>query len=119
VESARGPWSAAPLVPGAGASGTQITTTSPADRRQMVGHWLTSDGETVDRALNNAVAAQPGWDALPAAGRAKILEYAADLLEGKLPEFVAMLVREAGKTLGDAVAEVREAVDFLRYYAQQ
>ncbi len=119
IAAAHGPWTAAPLVPGANNSGIQITTTSPVDRRQMVGHWLTSDAATVERALANAVAAQPAWDAAPAAGRAKILEHAADLLEARMPEFIALCMREAGKTLGDSVAEVREAVDFLRYYAQQ
>jgi RHH-type proline utilization regulon transcriptional repressor/proline dehydrogenase/delta 1-pyrroline-5-carboxylate dehydrogenase len=119
IDAARGPWNAAPLVPGSSNSGTQLTTTNPADRRQHVGHWLTSDAGTVDRALANAVVAQPAWDALPAVSRAKILEHAADLLEARSPEFIALCMREAGKTLGDGVAEVREAVDFCRYYAQQ
>ncbi|MBS0213611.1 MAG: bifunctional proline dehydrogenase/L-glutamate gamma-semialdehyde dehydrogenase PutA [Proteobacteria bacterium] len=119
IAAASGPWTAAPLVPGANTAGTQITTTSPADRKQMVGHWLTSDAATVERALANAAAAQADWDAVPAAGRAKLLEHAADLLEARLPEFLALCTREAGKTIPDGVAEVREAVDFLRYYAQQ
>jgi RHH-type proline utilization regulon transcriptional repressor/proline dehydrogenase/delta 1-pyrroline-5-carboxylate dehydrogenase len=85
----------------------------------MVGSWLTSDAATVEKALANAVAAQPDWDTMPTAGRAKILEHAADLLEARMPEFIALCVREAGKTIPDGVAEVREAVDFLRYYAQQ
>ena len=119
ISAAAGPWNAMPLVPDSSNSGTQITTTNPADRRQHVGHWLTSDGATVERALANAVAAQPAWDAVPAAGRAKILEHAADLLEARNAEFISMCMREAGKTIGDGVAEVREAVDFLRYYAQQ
>jgi RHH-type proline utilization regulon transcriptional repressor/proline dehydrogenase/delta 1-pyrroline-5-carboxylate dehydrogenase len=119
IAAARGPWTAAPLVPGASYSGTQLTTTNPADRRQHIGHWLASDAAMVERALANAVVAQPAWDAVPAAGRAKILEYAADLLEARSPEFIAMCMGEAGKTMGDGVAEVREAVDFCRYYAQQ
>ncbi|HEV2606975.1 MAG TPA: bifunctional proline dehydrogenase/L-glutamate gamma-semialdehyde dehydrogenase PutA, partial [Xanthomonadaceae bacterium] len=119
IAAARGPWTAAPLVPGANYSGTQITTTNPADRRQHIGHWLASDAAMVERALANAVAAQPAWDAVPAAGRAKILEYAADLLEARSPEFIALCMGEVGKTMGDGVAEVREAVDFCRYYAQQ
>ena len=71
----------------------------------------------MEKALANAVAAQPGWDALPAASRAKILEHTADLLEARRAEFIALCVREAGKTMSDAVAEVREAADFCRYYA--
>jgi RHH-type proline utilization regulon transcriptional repressor/proline dehydrogenase/delta 1-pyrroline-5-carboxylate dehydrogenase len=119
IGAATGPWNAAPLVPGANNSGTRLTTANPADRRQHVGHWLASDAATVERALANAVVEQPAWDAVPATGRAKILEHAADLLEARNAEFIAMCMREAGKTMSDGVAEVREAVDFLRYYAQQ
>ncbi|WP_155518997.1 aldehyde dehydrogenase family protein, partial [Xanthomonas euvesicatoria] len=67
----------------------------------------------------SAAAAQPAWNRTPAASRATILEHAADLLETRMPDFMAICVKEAGKTLPDAVAEVREAVDFLRYYAGQ
>ena len=59
------------------------------------------------------------WNATPAAARAATLRRAADALDARLPEFCALLVKEAHKTLGDCVAEVREAVDFLRYYAGQ
>ena len=114
-----GPWRAAPLVPGAVVSGDPRAVTSPADRRQVVGHWQPADAATVQRALANAASAQPGWDRTPAASRAAILEHAADLLEQRMPQFMALCVREAGKTLPDSVAEVREAVDFLRYYANQ
>jgi len=119
INAAVQPWSAAPLVPGAQVSGTPREVTNPADRREKVGTWLAADAATVERALANAVAAQPGWDALPAASRAKILEHAADLLQARMAQFMALCVKEAGKTLADGVAEVREAVDFLRYYAQQ
>ena len=112
-------WRAAPLVPGAQPGGMQIAVTNPADRRQTVGHWLPADEATVERALANAVTAQPRWDAIPAASRAAILEHAADLLEARLPQFIALCTREAGKSIPDGVAEVREAVDFLRYYAGQ
>jgi RHH-type proline utilization regulon transcriptional repressor/proline dehydrogenase/delta 1-pyrroline-5-carboxylate dehydrogenase len=63
--------------------------------------------------------AQPAWNATPLADRAAVLRRAADGLEARLPEFCALLVAEARKTPGDAVAEVREAVDFCRYYADQ
>jgi len=117
--TAIGQWRAAPLVPGANPTGELQPVTNPADRREVVGHWLPADAATVERALANAVAAQPGWDATPAASRAAILEHAADLLEARMPQFMAMCVKEAGKTIADSVAEVREAVDFLRYYALQ
>ena len=110
-------WSAAPLVPGATLTGEKQPVTDPSDRRRQIGTKQQADAATVERALNNAVAAQPGWDHLPAASRAKILEYAADLLEERRAEFVALLVREAGKTLPAAISEVREAADMCRYYA--
>ncbi|MBP6798330.1 MAG: bifunctional proline dehydrogenase/L-glutamate gamma-semialdehyde dehydrogenase PutA, partial [Luteimonas sp.] len=112
-------WRAGPLVPGASVAGPDIAVTNPADRRQRVGQWKAADAATVERALSNAVAAQPAWDATPAASRAAILEHAADLLEQRMPEFIALCTKEAGKTIPDGVAEVREAVDFLRYYAAQ
>ncbi len=118
-QAGAGTWSAAPLVPGATATGERIAVTNPADRREVVGHWQPADAATVERALANAVAAQPAWDAMPAASRAAILEHAADLMEERMPLFMAMCTKEAGKTLADGVAEVREAVDFLRYYALQ
>ncbi|MEN5062259.1 bifunctional proline dehydrogenase/L-glutamate gamma-semialdehyde dehydrogenase PutA [Luteimonas sp. TWI1416] len=119
IRSAPTTWTATPLVPGATATGTQTEVTNPADRRVRVGEWTAADTATVERALANAVAAQPGWDATPVASRAAILEHAADLLEQRMPQFIALCTREAGKTIPDGVAEVREAVDFLRYYAGQ
>lgn len=118
--TAAGPdgWQAAPLVPGASATGAKTAVTNPADRRQVVGHWQAADSATVEKALANAVTAQPGWNRTPAASRAAILENAADLLEARIATFMALCVKEAGKSLPDSVAEVREAVDFLRYYAK-
>jgi RHH-type proline utilization regulon transcriptional repressor/proline dehydrogenase/delta 1-pyrroline-5-carboxylate dehydrogenase len=110
-------WRATPLVPGATSREPVTEVTNPADRRVVIGTKQQADAATVSRALANAVAAQPEWDRLPAASRAKIMEYAADLLEARRAEFVALLVREAGKTLPAAVAEVREAADMCRYYA--
>lgn len=114
-----GPWQATALVPGAQPTGTAVTVTNPADRRQKVGSWTPADAATVERALANAVAAQPGWNATPAADRAAILEKAAGLLEAQTAKYMALCTAEAGKSLADGIAEVREAVDFLRYYAMQ
>ena len=112
-------WQATPLVPGAKPAGERIEVTNPADRREVVGRWQPADAATVETALRNAVAAQPGWNATPAASRAAILEHAADLMEQRMPAFIALCTKEAGKTIPDGVAEVREAVDFLRYYAAE
>ncbi|MFY8123317.1 MAG: bifunctional proline dehydrogenase/L-glutamate gamma-semialdehyde dehydrogenase PutA, partial [Silanimonas sp.] len=119
INAAVKPWSAQPLVPGASAFGATVKVTNPADRREAVGEYLAASEANVQQALANGVKAQPGWDALPAASRAVILEKAADLLEARTPEYMAMCVKEAGKSLSASVAEVREAVDFLRYYALQ
>ena len=114
-----GSWTAGPLVPGASPSGAFAEATNPADRREVVGRWQATDAITLEHALVNAVAAQPAWDATPASARAAILEHAASLLEARMPAYMAMCTKEAGKTLIDGIAEVREAVDFLRYYALQ
>jgi RHH-type proline utilization regulon transcriptional repressor/proline dehydrogenase/delta 1-pyrroline-5-carboxylate dehydrogenase len=119
VNAAVKSWTATPLVPGAALAGDRLDVTNPADRREKVGEWLPADAAMVELALKNAVAAQADWDRMPAVSRAKILEYAADQLEARMPEFIALCVKEAGKTLSDGVAEVREAVDFLRYYAKE
>ena len=110
-------WNATPLVPGAKSGEPPQDVTNPADRRIKIGTKQQADAATVERALTNATAAQPDWDHLPAASRAKILEHAADLLEQRRAEFVALCVREAGKTLPAAISEVREAADMCRYYA--
>ena len=73
----------------------------------------------VDAALARAAAAAPGWAATPARDRAACLLRAADAMEAAMPRLLGLIVREAGKSLPNAVAEVREAVDFLRYYAGQ
>jgi len=117
VNAKSGPWTATPLVPGATSAGATVQVTNPADRRQVVGSYVSADSATVEKALANAVAAQHGWDRLPAASRAAILEHAAEQLEARRGEFIALCVREAGKGLPDAIAEIREAADFLRYYA--
>ena len=119
INAAMKSWRAAPLVPGAPGNGPVAPVTNPADRREVVGEWQAADAGQVERAIVNAQAAHPGWDATPAASRAKILEHAADLMEARMPELIALCVKEAGKSIASSVSEVREAVDFCRYYAQQ
>src|SRR5205085_11452036 len=69
--------------------------------------------------VQRSLAAHPAWAATPVAQRAAILRSAAAAMEARLPQLCAVIVKEAFKTWGDAVAEVREAVDFLRYYANE
>ena len=118
MDAVSGPWRAVPRVAGKEASGGgERAVTDPADRRRVVGHVREAGTEAVGAALAAAVDAAPGWEATPAGDRAACLDRAADLLEGAGPELMALCVREAGKTIDDALAEVREAVDFCRYYA--
>ncbi|MGH8212674.1 MAG: bifunctional proline dehydrogenase/L-glutamate gamma-semialdehyde dehydrogenase PutA, partial [Rhodanobacteraceae bacterium] len=117
INAPHAPWTAQPLVPGANTSESERDVTNPADRRVVVGRSRNADAPTIERALGNAIAAQEGWDTLPAANRAMILERAADLLEQRRGEFIALCVREAGKTIPAAISEVREAADMCRYYA--
>jgi RHH-type proline utilization regulon transcriptional repressor/proline dehydrogenase/delta 1-pyrroline-5-carboxylate dehydrogenase len=92
---------------------------NPADRRDLVGQVVEATDATVEAALAQAVAAAPAWAATAPADRAAMLERAADLMEARMDALLGPIVREAGKSLPNAVGEVREAVDFLRYYAAQ
>ena len=100
-------------------SGDPVTLGNPADRRDIVGTLRFATASAVRSALDTASARQADWDATPASERAACLERAADLLEERRDLLLGLLVREAGKTLGDALAEIREAADFCRYYAAE
>jgi RHH-type proline utilization regulon transcriptional repressor/proline dehydrogenase/delta 1-pyrroline-5-carboxylate dehydrogenase len=119
VPGGGGPLSAAPLLGDGVAAGEAREVRNPADRRDLVGRVVEATPETVDAALAQAVAAAPLWAGTPPAERAARLERAADLMEERMPALLGPIVREAGKSLPNAVSEVREAVDFLRYYAAQ
>jgi len=112
-------WIAAPIVGGKVFAGKQKSSLNPVDNHQTVGLIHEADADTIRKAVDIAAAAQPNWDMTPAAERARILRRAADLFEEHAAELMALCVREAGKTIPDAVSEVREAVDFLRYYAER
>lgn len=111
------PWQAGPLVGGESLDGPETPVTDPADRRREVGMVIAASPAQVDAALAQAARAAADWSATPVEERAVCLEQAAAALEERRAEFMALLVREAGKTLPEALAEVREAVDFCRYYA--
>ncbi|HEV2112317.1 MAG TPA: bifunctional proline dehydrogenase/L-glutamate gamma-semialdehyde dehydrogenase PutA [Gammaproteobacteria bacterium] len=112
-------WSAAPIVGGKVLPGKEKPSLNPVDNRETVGMIREADADAIRQAVDVAVAAQPAWDMTPAAERARILRKAADLFEEHHAELMALCVREAGKSIPDAVSEVREAVDFLRYYAER
>ncbi|WP_429165938.1 trifunctional transcriptional regulator/proline dehydrogenase/L-glutamate gamma-semialdehyde dehydrogenase [Aeromonas rivipollensis] len=92
---------------------------NPADHRDVVGQVNEATVELVDKALASALSSGQIWQSTPPAERAAVLERAADLMESELQPLMGLLVRESGKTFANAIAEVREAVDFLRYYAAQ
>jgi RHH-type proline utilization regulon transcriptional repressor/proline dehydrogenase/delta 1-pyrroline-5-carboxylate dehydrogenase len=97
--------------------GLPLPLRNPADRRQVIAEWLPFEPGQVPDVVAAAVGSFERWSATPVESRAAILERAADRLEAARPLFVRALIAEAGKTVPDAIAEVREAVDFLRYYA--
>jgi len=113
------PRAASLLYDGAAGSGAAQPIANPADRRQVIGDWLPLQPGRVADAVAAAAAAYPRWNATPVESRAAILERAAERLEARRAEFMRLLILEAGKTVPDALAEVREATDFLRYYAAQ
>ncbi len=121
VESAATLWKAMPLLAqGSGAADAAWKPVlNPADHCDVVGHVRPASEEDVDAALQSASAFAPAWAATPAGERAGALERAADLLQAQLPCLLGLLAREAGKTCANGVAEVREAIDFLRFYAAQ
>jgi RHH-type proline utilization regulon transcriptional repressor/proline dehydrogenase/delta 1-pyrroline-5-carboxylate dehydrogenase len=114
---ARETYAGGPILSGRPVRDAKIAVVSPANTAQIVGFTRDASAEEIRAAMAAAARAQPAWDATPAAERAACLTRAADLLEERRGQFLSLLVREAGKTLPDAVAEVREAVDFCRYYA--
>src|SRR6188508_279635 len=111
------PWSAAPVVSGKIRAGNPLPVRNPAHTAEQIGVVTNADAAAVDAAIDAAVRAQGDWDDAGGDHRAGILERAAQLYEEHTAALVARCVREAGKTLPDAIGEVREAVDFLRYYA--
>lgn len=92
---------------------------NPADHSDVLGTLSTALPQTVNAAVTAACAAFEEWSKTPAAERGAILKRAADALEDKMPQLMGIVMREAGKTLANAIAEIREAVDFLRYYGAQ
>jgi RHH-type proline utilization regulon transcriptional repressor/proline dehydrogenase/delta 1-pyrroline-5-carboxylate dehydrogenase len=110
---------ARPIIGGRLSDGQGVDVRDPSDRRRVVGTVVEASAEDTKRALSLAHSAQAQWDALGGAARADILERAAESYEAHRVELMTFAVREAGKTLPTALSEVREAVDFLRYYASK
>ena len=116
---ARVPFAAGPIVNGTASTGGDAAhlMLTPQDKRERLGTVRLATPGHLDEALTGASAAAHRWDMTPAAERARRLELAAVLYERERAALLCALVREAGKTLEAAQGEVREAVDYLRYYA--
>ncbi|MDG2520787.1 trifunctional transcriptional regulator/proline dehydrogenase/L-glutamate gamma-semialdehyde dehydrogenase [Caulobacter segnis] len=110
LESARMDWTA-------GDAGEARPVLNPADHRDVVGTVREVSADQAVQAV--ARAAQSRWSATSVEERAAILERAADAMQARMPILLGVLVREAGKSTPNAIAEVREAIDFLRYYAER
>ena len=112
-------WKATPLLGTDAPAGPNQPVRNPADHSDVVGNVQEATTADVDQALAHAEAAAAPWAATPPAERAAALLRTADLLEERIQPLMGLLMREAGKSASNAIAEVREAVDFLRYYAAQ
>ena len=115
------PFAAGPIVNGKATLGgdSAATLLSPHDKRERVGSLRIATPALLDEAITAATQAAHRWDMTPAAERARILNLAGDLFERDRASLMAALVREGGKTLEASQAEVREAADYLRYYAAE
>lgn len=111
--SAAHPWHAAPVE----GDGPARLVFNPADHRDIVGVVTEASPEQAATAV--ARSARSNWRETPVAVRSAMLEQAADAMQAQLPALMGLLIREAGKSAANAVSEVREAIDFLRYYAAQ
>ncbi len=100
-----------------GSAGPTLLVRNPSNHSDVVGEVQYATSAEVEAAVTTAQAAQPGWDRLGGAERARRLVALSDRLEADRDVLIALLVREGGKTIPDAVAEVREAIDYCRYYA--
>ena len=114
-------WQGGPLLASSGSAsaGPTHAVVSPFDRQQQVGQIQWASADQVSQALDAAAGAFARWNAVTVSERAACLRRLADLLESHFAELMALCAREAGKQLKDGVAEIREAVDFCRYYADQ
>jgi len=114
-----GDWCVKPIIAKRSMKGETCQVVSPQDKTQVIGQVVDATDEDIDWALQQAQQAFGSWSTTSVDERAAALQRLADLMESNQAELMALLCLEAGKTWGDAIAEVREAVDFCRYYALQ
>ena len=121
LQSAREPWIAEPILaqPSTAGGSEPELVRNPADHGDVVGQVRSASESDVESALQSAADFSDAWARTPAAQRAQALNRTADLLQSRMPILLGLLAREAGKTYANGIAEVREAIDFLRFYAAQ
>ncbi|GMB79460.1 trifunctional transcriptional regulator/proline dehydrogenase/L-glutamate gamma-semialdehyde dehydrogenase [Shinella zoogloeoides] len=112
-------WHAAPLLADGSTAGETSDVLNPADHRDIVGRVTEIRAEDAERIVGMAADSVAAWAATAPAERATCLDRAADLMEARIEPLMGIIMREAGKSAANAIGEVREAVDFLRYYAEQ
>lgn len=111
-------WQAMPLIAGRGLEGEARDIFNPADQ-SVIGSVVESSPASVDQAMQAAESAAGSWERVAPLQRAELLDKAAEQLQTNQLELAALSIREGGRTLPDALSEVREAIDFFRYYAAQ
>jgi len=119
MEVAKRAHRAAPIIGGERQAGESRPVHNPASRKHIVGEVVEAVPGHIEDALARASAAEGGWDAGGMEVRAQCLERVAELMELNIHDLIGLIAFEAGRTIDDALDEVREAVDFCRYYAQQ
>ncbi|WP_373235497.1 bifunctional proline dehydrogenase/L-glutamate gamma-semialdehyde dehydrogenase PutA [Cohaesibacter celericrescens] len=112
-------WSAHPLISGHQSASETKSMFNPADSSDHIGNVVEANAEDVEAALANSKAGVEQWSQIAVSERARVLRKVADLYEANAEEFFALATREAGKIMLDGIGEVREAVDFARFYANE
>ncbi|PRH87670.1 trifunctional transcriptional regulator/proline dehydrogenase/L-glutamate gamma-semialdehyde dehydrogenase [Labrys okinawensis] len=118
-ESAGRAWTSVPQLAGAKSGGESRPVLNPGNHDDVVGRVTEATEADVTMAMANAQKAMQGWSRWSPAERATSLGRAADIMQSEMPVLLGLIMREAGKSMPNAIAEVREAIDFLRYYADQ
>ncbi|MCR6500104.1 trifunctional transcriptional regulator/proline dehydrogenase/L-glutamate gamma-semialdehyde dehydrogenase [Shinella sp. CPCC 101442] len=112
-------WHAVPVLADGSAAGDTQDVLNPADHRDVVGSVTEAKAEDAARIVAMAADSVASWSAVSPADRAACLDRAADIMQARIEPLMGVIMREAGKSAANAIGEVREAIDFLRYYAEQ
>ncbi|MGV1772884.1 trifunctional transcriptional regulator/proline dehydrogenase/L-glutamate gamma-semialdehyde dehydrogenase [Agrobacterium vitis] len=118
-QTALGSWDAVPALIAGTSAGPVRSVVNPGDHRDVVGSIREATEEEARQAVADAALHALTWAKTAPLERARMLDEAADLMQARLPVLLGLIMREAGKSAVNAIAEVREAIDFLRYYAEQ